>query len=63
MTGSIRSVIGIDPDLAIKRNITQVLYKMEPAETRGALRGPIVDVDPEKRQAVSVMRVDLAEAD
>ena len=33
MTGPIRSVIGVDPESAIKRNITQVLYRMELPET------------------------------
>ena len=61
MTGAIRSVIGGDPEFAIKRNVTQVLYRMEAVETRGALRGLIVDVDRNTRLAVDVRRVDLPE--
>lgn len=61
MTGPIRSVIGVDPAIAIKRNITQVLYRLDPAETRGALRGLIVDVDRAMRQAVAVRRIEMFE--
>lgn len=61
MTGAISSVIGSDPAFAVKRNVTQVLYKLEPYETRGALRGLIVDVDPRARAAVAVTRVCLPE--
>jgi hypothetical protein len=61
MAGPIRSVIGVDPEYAIKRNITQVLYRMEPHESRGALRGLIVDIDPADRKAVAVTRVDIPE--
>lgn len=61
MTGPLLSVIGSDPVFAIKRNITQVLYRMENYETSGALRGLIVDVDAEKREAVAVTRICLPE--
>lgn len=60
MTGPVRSVIGVDPALVIKRNITQVLYRMEGASGPAALRGLIVDIDLETRKAVSVTRIDLA---
>jgi 2',3'-cyclic-nucleotide 2'-phosphodiesterase len=61
MTGAISSVIGSDPVFAVKRNVTQVLYKVEAYETRGALRGLVVDVDPETRTAVSVTRICVPE--
>jgi metallophosphoesterase (TIGR00282 family) len=61
MTGPLRSVIGADPAVAVKRNITQVLYRMEPEDSRGALRGLIVDIDRETRRAVDVRRIELAE--
>jgi len=61
MTGPLRSVIGVNPEFAIKRNITQVLYKMEAHESRGALRGLIVEIDLGTRQAVSVRRVEMVE--
>lgn len=60
MTGPVRSVIGVDPALVIKRNITQVLYRMEGASGPAALRGLIVDIDLETHKAVSVTRIDLA---
>jgi 2',3'-cyclic-nucleotide 2'-phosphodiesterase len=61
MTGPLRSVIGASPELAIKRNITQVLYRMEAYETTGALRGLIVDIDPATRLAVEVRRIEIPE--
>ncbi|HNY21281.1 MAG TPA: TIGR00282 family metallophosphoesterase [Treponemataceae bacterium] len=63
MTGPLRSVIGVDPEFAVKRNVTQVLYRMEPYESRGALRGLLVDIDPSTRKATSVRRIQLAEAE
>lgn len=61
MTGPIRSVIGSDPETAIKRNMTQVLYRMELPDVPGALRGLLVDIDPKTRLAVSLERIELAE--
>lgn len=61
MTGPKLSVIGIDPTLAIKRNITQVLYRMDPLDAPGALRGLIVDIDPDTRAALAVRRVEILE--
>jgi len=61
MTGALRSVIGMDPALAIKRNITQVLYRMEPNDAKGALRGLIIDIDIISRTAVALRRVELSE--
>lgn len=63
MTGPVNSVIGSDPALAVKRNISQVLYRMDNYETRGALRGLLVDVDVETRKAVAVVRVFIPEAE
>ena len=62
MTGPLRSVIGSDPAVAVKRNVTQVLYRMECPDVPGALRGLIVDVDPETRRAVAVTRVEIRES-
>jgi len=61
MTGPWRSVIGSAPEISIKRNITQVLYRMEAAEGAGALRGLLVYIDPETRKAISVRRVEVIE--
>ncbi len=57
MTGPEFSVIGSDPETAIRRNISQVLYKMDLPDSRGALRGLIVDVDPSSGAAVGATRV------
>lgn len=62
MTGPLRSVIGSDPGVAVKRNATQVLYRMECPDVPGALRGLIVDVDVKTRRAIAVSRVEACEA-
>ncbi len=62
MTGPIRSVIGVDPEFAVKRNITQVLYRMELPEGPGALCGIIVTVDRLTRTAVAVERTRISES-
>lgn len=61
MTGPYRSVIGSDPSSAVKRNITQVLYRMEAPDVPGALRGLVVDVDLAERRAVAVKRIEILE--
>ncbi len=62
MIGPARSVIGSDPSVSIRRNITQVLYRMETPDVPGALRGLLVDVDTTTRKALSVTRVEILEA-
>ncbi len=57
MTGPVLSVIGVDPVLAVKRNITQVLYRMEPAAGQVCLRGLVVSIDTTTRCALSVERI------
>lgn len=61
MTGPMRSVIGGDPALAVKRNVTQVLYRLEGVDGPGALRGLVVDVSTESREAVAIRRIELVE--
>lgn len=61
MTGTSGSVIGVDPALAIKRNITQVLYKMEPHNGPGFLRGLIVDLDLSTGKAFTIKRIQKGE--
>lgn len=61
MTGPVRSVIGSDPETAVKRNVTQVLYRMELPDVPGALRGLLVDIDPKTRLASAVERIEIPE--
>ena len=62
MTGPLRSVIGGDPEMAVKRNVTQILYKMDIPDGPGALRGLIVDVDRSSKKAVAVKRIEILES-
>jgi calcineurin-like phosphoesterase len=61
MTGPLRSVIGVDPALAIKRNVTQVLYRMEMAQGPAALRGLLIEIEPATRRALSARRIEIVE--
>ncbi|WP_255944728.1 YmdB family metallophosphoesterase [Brucepastera parasyntrophica] len=61
MTGPIHSVIGVDPEGAVKRGITQVLYKMDLPETAAAIHGLIMDIDRRTRRAASVRRIRIEE--
>ena len=61
MTGADDSVIGVDPENAVKRNLSQVLYKLEPRDGPGSLRGLVVDYDPVSGRAVRVERIALRE--
>lgn len=61
MCGPFESIIGVDPVLVIKRNITQVLYKMENALGPGALCGLLVDIDIETQKATALTRICLLE--
>ncbi len=61
MTGPMRSVIGSDPKIAVKRNVTQVLYRMELPDAAGALRGLLLSLDPETRRPRSVTRIEIPE--
>lgn len=61
MTGTSGSVIGVDPVLAIKRNITQVLYKMEPFDGPGFLRGLIINLDVSTGKVTAITRIQKGE--
>ncbi len=61
MTGPTRSVIGGDPAISIRRNVSQVLYRLEEAGGPSALRGLIVEISATTGRALSVRRVDIPE--
>jgi len=57
MTGPMPSVIGMDPDVAIRRSLTQMPLKMEVIDHTGVLMGVIIEADPQTGKAVSITRV------
>lgn len=59
MTGAVDSVLGLDPQEAIRRFITQMPGKVKPAEGEPSLQGVLIDVDPVTSRATSISRVSV----
>jgi hypothetical protein len=62
MTGPVDSIIGVDPQLALSRFLTQMPSRFEPAKGPVALHGAVVRIDAETGRALSIerLRVPLA---
>ncbi len=59
MTGAIDSVIGVRPELAIQRFLTQTPVRLQPAEGDAAFRGALVQVEPTSGRAVGIERISV----
>ncbi len=57
MTGPTESVIGVDPEIALSRFLTQMPNRFEPAKGPAALHGAIIRIDPETGRALSIERL------
>jgi hypothetical protein len=57
MTGPTDSVIGVEPQLAIDRFLTQMPNRFEPAKGPAALHGAVIRIDPETGRALSIERL------
>jgi metallophosphoesterase (TIGR00282 family) len=57
MTGPTDSVIGVDPEIALSRFLTQMPNRFEPAKGPVALHGAIIRIDPETGRALSIERL------
>lgn len=57
MCGAVSSVIGTKTEIAVKRNLTQILYRMEDAEEEEAINGVLITVDCATKTALSIERV------
>lgn len=57
MIGPQMSVIGVEPDIAIRRSMTQMPLKMPIADSPAEIRGVSVKIDVETGKAVSIERV------
>ena len=60
MTGAYESVIGVDRDAIIRRFLTALPGKMEPATGGVELHSVIVDVDEVSGKALSIRRTPCA---
>ncbi|MDR2589109.1 MAG: TIGR00282 family metallophosphoesterase [Spirochaetales bacterium] len=57
MTGAEDSVIGFSPELAVRRSLTQLPLKPEPADTPACVSGIAVSIDAQNGKALSIERV------
>ncbi|MCI0549300.1 MAG: TIGR00282 family metallophosphoesterase [Candidatus Rokubacteria bacterium] len=57
MTGPVNSVIGVAPELALARFLTQMPNRFEPAKGPAALHGVVIAIDPETGTALSIERL------
>jgi len=57
MTGPTESVIGVDPQIALHRFLTQMPARFEPAKGPAALHGALIRVDPETGRGLSIERL------
>jgi hypothetical protein len=57
MCGPVDSVIGVKRELALRRFITHLPTKFEPAAGRAVVQGAVVSVDPASGRATAITRV------
>ncbi len=58
MTGPCESVIGFDSAVATERMVTQMPLKMVVSDSPSAIRGILVDIDPESGVAAAIERIE-----
>jgi metallophosphoesterase (TIGR00282 family) len=59
MTGPVNSVIGVEPELAISRFLTQMPNRFEAAKGPAALHGAVIRIDPNTGRALSIERLSV----
>jgi metallophosphoesterase (TIGR00282 family) len=57
MTGPVDSVIGVDKDLILRRFLTQMPIRFEPAKGPAAVCGVVITVDPQSGRASEIRRL------
>src|SRR5229473_2870425 len=57
MTGPVDSVIGVDPELALGRFLSQMPNRFEPAKGPAMLQGAVIRVDAETGRGLSIERL------
>ncbi|NQT60815.1 MAG: TIGR00282 family metallophosphoesterase [Bacteroidetes bacterium] len=56
MTGPVMSVIGSEPEISIKRQLTQIPLKNHISDTPAALKGVVITINSEKGLAKKIVR-------
>jgi metallophosphoesterase (TIGR00282 family) len=62
LTGSYDSIIGVDKDIVLRRFLTGIPVRMEPARGKVELHSVIIEVDEASGRAISVRRYELERA-
>ena len=57
MTGPTDSIIGVDPEIALSRFLTQMPHRFEPAKGPAALHGALLRIDPDTGRGLSIERL------
>src|SRR5713101_4358979 len=57
LTGPVDSVIGVDPELALGRFLSQMPNRFEPAKGPAMLQGAVIRIDPETGRGLSIERL------
>jgi metallophosphoesterase (TIGR00282 family) len=57
LTGPVDSVIGVDPELAISRFLSQMPNRFEPAKGPAMLQGAVIRIDPDTGRGLSIERL------
>jgi 2',3'-cyclic-nucleotide 2'-phosphodiesterase len=57
MSGPEDSVIGVRPDICVRRGLTQMPIKMEAAEGAASISGALFEIDPLSHRCLSVRRI------
>ncbi len=63
LTGPVDSVIGVEPEIAIGRFLSQMPNRFEPAKGRAMLQGAVIRVDPDTGRGLSIERLRVPLAD
>ena len=59
MTGPVDSILGVDPELALTRFLTQMPNRFEPAKGPSALHGVVIRIDPETGRGLTIERLSV----
>ncbi len=60
LTGPTDSVIGVDPEIALSRFLTQMPNRFEPAKGPAMLQGAVIHIDPDTGRGLSIERLRIA---
>jgi metallophosphoesterase (TIGR00282 family) len=57
LTGPTESIIGVDPQIALQRFLTQMPHRFEPAKGPASLQGAVIRIEPQSGRGLSIERL------